>query len=70
MKSRAKSVSVLPFWWNAIQKKITTANTRQRHTMRSFVSAGESSFTSLAGVFSSFFFVSEASTCLYVKLKI
>ena len=44
VNSSAKYVSERPFWWNAIQKKITTANTRHRATMRclvsSFVSSG------------------------------
>ena len=41
--SLAKNVSVEPFWWKAIQKKMTTAKTRQRATTRSFVSLGVSS---------------------------
>ena len=35
--SRANWFMVIPFWWKAIQKKITTANTRQRQMMRSLV---------------------------------
>ena len=38
--SSAKYVSVKPFWWNAIQKKITTANTRHNAMIRCLVSAG------------------------------
>ena len=62
VNSSANHVRVSPFWWNAIQKNITTAKTRPKHIIRSFVSAGLISSTS------SFFFVasllSETSTCL------
>ena len=38
VNSLAKKVSVNPFWWNAIQKKITTINTRISATTRRVVS--------------------------------
>ena len=40
VNSSAKYVSVKPFWWKAIQKKITTANTRHKATMRCLVCSG------------------------------
>ena len=33
----AKKVRAEPFWWNAIQKKITTANTSNKAVIRSLV---------------------------------
>ena len=42
VNSSANHVRVNPFWWKAIQKKITTANTRHRQTMRSLVSLASS----------------------------
>ena len=55
VNSLAKYVSVRPFWWNAIQKKITTANTRHRATMRCLVSSFESSGSVLTAAALSFF---------------
>ena len=63
VNSSANHVSVSPFWWKAIQKKMTTANTRVRHTMRSFVSAGLISSSCTSFVPDSFF-LSAVSTCL------
>ena len=51
----AKYVRVAPFWWKAIQKKMTTANTRQRQIMRSFVSAGERVSVASSVLLASFF---------------
>ena len=58
----AKKVRAEPFWWKAIQKKITTANTSKRAVMRSLVCFGVSSST---GADVSFACLAVTSACLY-----